>query len=585
MNFEMVLRNRRHKANGGTIHGWIVLIYFTLMGAYVEGNPIQDENNKPGTSAWQLSNPSTQGEIEGYASLTSIDRGGFINLYVSTTDPSYSIEVFRMGWYQGLGARHVAGPVTRPGILQTIPTPDPTTGLVECHWLNPYVLPVPFNASDPTDWCSGIYLAKLTGSPSGKQSYIIFVVRDDARPSDFLFQSSVTTAAAYNGWGGKSLYDYMSNNNVPATKVSFDRPYKRFSDLPDPGSFGVGAGEFLVILGGGGPSAWEYNMVRFLEREGMDVTYCTNIDTHAYPNLLLSHRAFLSIGHDEYWSWEMRANVESARDQGVGLGFFSANTCYWQIRLEPNSSGAPNRTVVCYKYKPDVFTEDPLWQTADHTHVTVWWRDAAAANRPEGMLMGVQSAGSCCLYGESCVIFDASHWICHGARVHSNDLLPGLVGNEVDSLYTGPGAPANVAMIAHSPWPYNPFFSDFTVYTVPSGANVVATGTFQWSFGLDDFGADASVGPVVRPSWLSPAALQMTRNVLSHFIGAKWVNFGYNGTETGTITQPFNTLGEAVDAMPTGGCVVMRPGSSTETLTISRAMTLEVSSGVVSIGQ
>src|SRR5919108_408369 len=98
------------------------------------------------------------------------------------------------------------------------------TGLVECRWANGYTLTIPNNPLDATDWASGVYLAKLTAGTSGKQSYIIFVVRDDARRSDYLFQSSVTTFQAYNNWGGKSLYSYNSPSGR-AQKVSFNRPY------------------------------------------------------------------------------------------------------------------------------------------------------------------------------------------------------------------------------------------------------------------------------------------------------------------------------------------------------------------------
>jgi hypothetical protein len=291
-------------------------------------------------------------------------------------------------------------------------------------------------------------------------------------------------------------------------------------------------------------------------------------------------KQFLSIGHDEYWSWDMRAHVEAARNNGVSLGFFTANTCYWQIRFEPDSIGAPNRTVVCYK---DSFMEDPLYP-ADPRRGTTLWRHPDAANRPEGALMGVQF-GSCCFVGEDLVIFDASHWICHGTGLHNNDVLPGLVGNEVDALYTGADAPSNIAIIARSPWPDPDVpYSDFVAYTATSGATVVSTGTFEWSWALDDYGADASVGPAVRPSVLSSAAQRMTLNILYHFIGAKWVDFGHSGIETGRINQPFNTLSEAVTAVPARGCVIMMPGFSNERLTISKAMTLQASSGVVSIG-
>ena len=91
-------------------------------------------------------------------------------------------------------------------------------------------------------------------------------------------------------------------------------------------------------------------MIRWLESKGYDVAYCSNVDTHENGPLLLRHKAFLSVGHDEYWSWEMRANVEAARDQGVDLAFFSANVSYWQIRFETSPiSGAADRTIVGYK--------------------------------------------------------------------------------------------------------------------------------------------------------------------------------------------------------------------------------------------
>src|SRR4029077_9608043 len=102
------------------------------------------ENQKPGTPNWLLTNPSpdvsTNGGIEGYASLTSVNRGGQINLLVNTTDSAYILEVYRIGWYGGAGARRVLGPITVAGTAQAIPPISPLTGLVECNWTNPYVL-------------------------------------------------------------------------------------------------------------------------------------------------------------------------------------------------------------------------------------------------------------------------------------------------------------------------------------------------------------------------------------------------------------------------------------------------------------
>lgn len=124
---------------------------------------IQMENSKPGTTEWQITNPGlTSGIIEGYASLTSVNRGGQIRLFVNTSEPTYTMDIFRVGYYGGLGARRMMPTISRTGRVQMIPPPDPTTGLVECDWADPYVLNIP-NSADATDWMSGIYLVKLTG--------------------------------------------------------------------------------------------------------------------------------------------------------------------------------------------------------------------------------------------------------------------------------------------------------------------------------------------------------------------------------------------------------------------------------------
>ncbi|MDP3598857.1 MAG: hypothetical protein Q8S75_17870, partial [Nitrospirota bacterium] len=182
-----------------------------LLGA-VDGtlSPIQLENRKPGTTDWVLTRPALHREIEGFASLTSVNRGDKLAFFVNTKADFYTLQIYRMGWYQGTGAREIAGPVRLKGQVQSQPTTNPDTGLIECRWDNPLILSIPLNRSDATDWASGIYLAKLTAEPTSAQSYIIFVVRDDARPSTYLVQSSVTTFQAYNNWGGKSLYAFNS---------------------------------------------------------------------------------------------------------------------------------------------------------------------------------------------------------------------------------------------------------------------------------------------------------------------------------------------------------------------------------------
>ncbi len=502
-------------------------------------NRVVAENERPGTSDWRLDHPAIAREIEGYAAATSVNRGDVIRLHVNTHAASFSLEVFRMGWYQGLGARRVFGPVVVPGTRQTMPEMDPATGLVDCAWVNPFELTTR-NPHDPTDWATGVYLARLSTvecsnpresgsegegergrenaceSARAAQSYILFVVRDDAAPCDLLFQLSVTTYQAYNAWGGKSLYRWGSSGRERAAKVSFNRPYAANAQNPA-AAYGMGAGEFLTNLQPHAESypvsnaGWDYNMLRWLEREGYGVAYCTNLDTHATPALLRRCSAWLSIGHDEYWSRPMRKHVEAARDAGVHLGFFSANSAYWQVRFEASTaSGDADRVMVCYKKA----ARDPLPAgSADKSLATDKWR-SAAVDQPEEALIGVMYAGD--PVDADIVVTAAAHWVFAGTGLAPGAVLPGLLGYEVDSVQ-GRG-PAGVEILAASPWTALTDASQrgvahMCLSTARSGAHVFATGSIQWAWGLDDYNV-----PALRSSRLNAAAQQITRNVLERFV-------------------------------------------------------------------
>jgi len=486
---------------------------FTLSEANGETNAIQRENARAGTSAWRLTSPALKREIEGYASLTSVIRGQEIAFYIHTQESSYSLTVYRMGWYGGAGARGVYGPVTLRGVSQPMPSMDPRTGLVECAWQDPYRLVVG-GESDQDEWLSGIYLAKLTAGTSGAQAYIIFVVRDELRPSDFLFQSSVTTYQAYNNWGGKSLYDFNSARGR-AYKASFNRPYAISSNPA--AAYGNGAGDFLTnnavpLTDASSPSGWEYNMVRWMERQGYDVTYSTNIDTHADAGSLERHMGWLSVGHDEYWTWQMRAHVEGARDRGVHLGFFSGNVCYWQIRLEPSAiTGEADRTMV--SYKDDAPMHDPYAsEELGKRHLTtVRWRDQPV-NRPEESLIGVMYDGN--PVDGDIVITTPDHWAMSGTGIRAGDKLPRLLGYEADRDFGQ--APPGTTILAESPYLFEgqSHVAHMTSYTLANGATVFAAGTIQWSWGLDDFNV-----PHLRKSSLNPHVQRITANVLARFRG------------------------------------------------------------------
>src|ERR1700734_1876471 len=85
-----------------------------------------------------------------------------------------------------------------------------------------------------------------------------------------------------------------------------------------------------------------------LEKGGLDLAYVTSMDIDADPRLLDGASALISMGHDEYWTPQERANVTAARDKGVNLAFFGANAVFRRTRLQPTALGGA-REVGCYK--------------------------------------------------------------------------------------------------------------------------------------------------------------------------------------------------------------------------------------------
>jgi hypothetical protein len=296
-------------------------------------NPIQQENCLRGDEGW-LHAGADRRAIEGYATEPSVQPGDTIHFHVSTTPAEgYHIDVYRLGWDGGIGARLVACLPTcssdDEGRSYDVPTPD-VNGEVDAGW------PVTDKLTVPSDWVSGYYLVDYvvtSGAEAGRASIGYVIVRAPAsRQSAIVVQVPVNTWQAYNAWGGRSLYDDQSVGGRRATYVSFERPYLW---EPEPGGL---------------PLEWEYPLVRFLEREGYDVSYQTDVDTDANPDSLLKHRLVITAGHGEYWSKTTRDAFDAARDQGVNLAFMGANTGYWQVRYADD-----RRTVVAYKstYDPE----------------------------------------------------------------------------------------------------------------------------------------------------------------------------------------------------------------------------------------
>ncbi|MCP6759285.1 MAG: DUF4082 domain-containing protein [Fischerella sp. CENA71] len=345
--------------------------------AFAADNPITIENSLPGNpkSEWDISGAGSS-NIQGFTTDISYNRGETVNFKIKTSSnaTNYRLDIYRMGYYGGNGARKVA--TVQPSSQQISNArnqpacnTNATTALYDCgNWNVSGTWTIPTNAT------SGIYFAKavLTSGATGS-SHIVFIIRDDSSTSDILFQTSDTTWQAYNSYGGASLYTGGPGPKGGAYKVSYNRPFNTRS---------VDNGQDWLFNA-------EYPMVRWLEANGYDVTYFTGVDSDRRGDLIKNHKLFLSVGHDEYWSKQQRQKVEAARDAGVHLAFFSGNEVFWKTRWENSidGSGTAYRTLVCYKETHANAKIDP---TSEWTGT---WRDPrfsppADGGRPENALTG-----------------------------------------------------------------------------------------------------------------------------------------------------------------------------------------------------
>ncbi|MBV9691379.1 MAG: hypothetical protein JO202_16895 [Ktedonobacteraceae bacterium] len=456
------------------------------------GNPIVRENAHPGTSTWQIPVAKVSvAQIQAYANSTYVLPGKSIKFYVSTQEEGkpYSLCIYRLGWYGGLGGRlmafvnnlvgHAQGVYdlskhTLVGCISCVKNAQ--TDLLEAHWQASYTLTV------PADWTTGVYLAKFIDL-DGMQTYVPFDVLEVDSSSTYIVVTPDTTYAAYNNWGGASLYeaDETTNAAIPSesdvatkgTKVSFDRPYAQ----------DAGASQVLI---------YEADAIRWMERQGYDLTYASDVNLHQLPDLLSHHKAYISLGHDEYWTKEMRDQVERARDKGVGIAFLGADAVYWQMRFEPDSDGVPNRTVVCYKVQTGKdLARDPFYGKGN-TQLTAQWRDPVLG-RPENALVGIMFS-------------DLTHkragysWRVDPAAktslLNETGLQPGqeygcgLVGYEWDRVFNNGSSPPNLHVIATSIVhnDLNSLDSSNTAYYIAqSGAMVFASGSIYWATALDSY--------------------------------------------------------------------------------------------------
>jgi methionine-rich copper-binding protein CopC len=554
-------------------------------------NPIACENQLPGTpqSTWDVPNPSTT--IEGFADPFSVNVGSSINFKIKSPASSYAIDIYRMGYYGGDGARKVTSLTPNISVSQSQPTcnTNTVTGLVDCgNWGVSATWNVPSTA------VSGVYFARISrtdGTTGANQ--IPFVVTANSSHSNIAFMTSDETWQAYNDWGGYSVYTGNSTgspwccstlNPGRAVQVSYNRPFATRQDTP----FGQ---DFFFYA--------EFPMVQFLEKNGYDVSYLSQVDVaqSGAATMLEQHKMLMNVGHSEYFDASDRANIAAARDAGVNLAFFTGNTMWWKTRWANSQFGnEANRTMITYKESLDSTQSDP----ADPPTWTGAWRDPRfsppADAQPENALTGQLWSVNCCSYADTVPAVYSKLRFWRGTSVaglssgQTYTMPPETLGYEWDSDVDNGYRPAGEIDMSQTCEKVDEklytvteeFVSDnacnsLTLYRAASGALVFDAGTVQWAWGLEsnhdgdsnnqpdtamqqatvNLLADMGVQPATLESDLTAASQSADHTppistITSPAAGATFTN-GSTVTITGTATDSGGGVVAGVEVSADGG--------------------------------
>lgn len=368
-------------------------------------------------------------------------------MHVSTSAQKWSVEVFRIGDYDGQGGTKVVSLGPFRGNGEHGVTTDKATRATSANW------PISTRI-DTTDWGPGFYL--IHAIASGKRTEVPLTVRSPNAQDAVAVVGSATTWQAYNLWGGRSLYRSANGSFADRSyAVSFDRPFDK-------------TGRTLLY-------AFEIPIMRVAEESGVQLAWATNVDIADNPAFLTGATGAVSTGHDEYWPIPYRNALAKLRDSGGNLAFLGANSGYWRVRLDDSPTGA-NRVVTCYKSAE----LDPV---KNSPRTTVRWRDKPDPV-PENTVIGQ-------LYDAFPVngpmhIDDPDFFLFKGTGVREGSRLTGLIGPETDRYYLDRTAPKDTQLPAISPVTCRgkQTWSTMSYYGAPSGAGVVAMGTMGWSRSL-----------------------------------------------------------------------------------------------------
>ena len=459
------------------------------------------QNARPGTTAWEMPGGDDPSVVAGFVDHVDASDGESVGLYVDARAPRWRVVAYRMGWYHGAGARAVWRSTVQPGRRQPPCALDHATNMVACDtWRRSLEIRL------TSAFVPGDYLFELIAGPRAR-SYVPLTISDPTSRATYVISNRSLVEQGWNTYGGYSFYAgrgpcILDHYSYPlcdrARVVSFDRPYDT----------GDGASDFLTN---------EYPLVRLVERDGLDVTYVSDVTISEDPGLLLRHRVLVSLDHDESWTYAERVGVERATAHGVNVLYLGAAAMVRHVRLQPSALG-PDREEVDYRDA----AEDPLngraspWQVTGNT----WW--SPPADWPPIGQIGVNYSG----YLDPgvtvpLVVTDAGSWVFRGTGLHDVSRLAGAIGSDFDHVITSSLTPTTLEVLAHSPVPARDAtvgggvwdgvtYSDMVYFTDPrSGAGVVDTGDNIWVGDLREGVAGAL-----------PAAATLTRiteNVLHLF--------------------------------------------------------------------
>lgn len=462
----------------------------------------------PGFPVERPSGDPQQPEIWCYTDDFAYSPGDPIDLHVHTTADTYDVSVL----LDGARPREVFRAEGLAG--QAHETPDDAYA-VGCGW--PVALTI-----ETDGWESGFYLIVVGMERDGRryegEHFAVVRRAADAEQAPIALVLTTSTLLAYNDWGGANHYRGLGDDpytDIPTPLSAVRRPVARGMlrkpdtaprsanpHTPEPGELPRHpAYEWAMVHGFSRHHAdafwatYERHFVVWAQEHGYRLDYLTQHDLHHDPAALDGYRCVVFVGHDEYWSREMRDVVDAYVDGGGRVARFGGNFV-WQVRFEDDG-----HTQACYK-DPGL---DPL-RDSDPTLVTTAW-DAPGLQRPPGSTFGLSGLSGCYIrYGSAAsrasggfTIYRPNHWSLADTDLGYGDVFGAapvcVAAFEVDGadftmhrglpVATGSdGAPDNLEIVAMAPATRGEI--DRWSGTVPLGAPVAEwSGLVEAMFGQD----------------------------------------------------------------------------------------------------